>query len=92
MSSYKSMEDVDKPSFRGEMFKDQSTWLAEQFPQARQWGWGTPEQLHFLIINTLNETDPLRLRSWLPHAGEAPQVHFERLLNKVKFWSGEQSS
>ena len=69
--------------------QDPSTWLAEQLSQARQWGWSTPEQLHFLIINTLK---PPLLRSWLPHADEAPQVHFERLLNEVKFWSGEQSA
>jgi hypothetical protein len=92
MSSYKPMADVDKPAFSGKKFKDQSTWLAEQLSQARQWGWDTPQQLHFLIINALNETDPPRLRSWLPHAGEAPQVHFERLLNEVKLWSGEQSA
>ena len=92
MSSYKSMEDVDKPYFRSEIFKDQSTWLIEQLPQARQRGWPIPEQLHLLIINTLNKAQPPRLRSWLPHAGKAPQVHFERLLNKVKFWSGAYSA
>ncbi|WP_339474568.1 DUF4123 domain-containing protein [Pseudomonas sp. RL_5y_Pfl2_69] len=69
--------------------QDPSTWLAEQLSQARQWGWSTPEQLHFLIINTLK---PPLLRSWLPHGDEDPQVHFERLLNEVKFWSGEQSA
>ncbi|MFW9103181.1 DUF4123 domain-containing protein [Pseudomonas sp. P4795] len=72
--------------------QDPSTWLAEQLSQAQQWGWSAPEQVHFLIINKLNETEPTIIKSWLPHAGEAPQVHFERLFNEAKFWSGEQSA
>ncbi|KAA0943834.1 MULTISPECIES: DUF4123 domain-containing protein [unclassified Pseudomonas] len=72
--------------------QDPSTWLAEQLSQAQQWGWSAPEQVHFLIINKLNETELPIMKNWLPHAGEAPQVHFERLFDEAKFWSGEQSA
>lgn len=71
--------------------EDPVIWLAGQLSKAQQWQWSIPEQVHFLIINTLNEADSPVIKSWLPHAGEAPQVHFERLFEEVKFWSGESS-
>ncbi|MPR03849.1 hypothetical protein F0169_18290 [Pseudomonas sp. MAFF 212408] len=70
---------------------DPGTWLTEQLSQAQEWGWSAPEQVHFLIISKLNEAEPPLIKNWLPHNGEAPQVHFERLCNEVKFWSGESS-
>ena len=72
--------------------QDPSTWLVEQLSQARQWGWSAPEQVHFLIISKLNETEPAVIKNWLPHASEVPQLHFERLFNEAKFWSGEYSA
>lgn len=72
--------------------QDPSTWLAEQLAQVQQWGWSDPEQVHFLIINKLNETEPPIIKNWPPHAGEMPQVHYERLLGEVKFWSGAHSA
>ncbi len=70
---------------------DPGEWLTEQLSQAQEWGWSAPEQVHFLIISKLNEAEPPLIKNWLPHNGEAPQVHFERLFNEVKFWSGESS-
>ena len=89
MNLYKSMEDGDNPIFSGKILENSSTWPAEYKSQVRPSRWHTHFQLHFLIINTLK---PPLLSNWLPHADEDPQVHFERLLNEVKFWSGEQSA
>ncbi len=71
--------------------QEPSTWLAEQLSQAQQWGWSAPEQVHFLIVNKLNETELPIIKNWLPLAGVAPQVHFERLFDEAKFWSREHS-
>ena len=47
--------------------------------------------MHFLIISKLTETEPPLINNWAPREGETPQAHYERLLNEVKFWSGEGS-
>lgn len=72
--------------------QDPSTWLTKQLSRAQQWGWSAPEQVHFLIIKKLNETGPSSIKNWLPHPGEEPQVHFDRLFSEAKFWSGEHSA
>lgn len=65
-------------------------WLAQQLLQAQAWGWHTPEQLHFLVLQKLNISQPSVINSWLPRNGETPLAHFERLFDEVKFCSGRQ--
>ena len=71
--------------------QDPSTWLTEQLSHAQQWGWTDPEQVRFLVIRKLTEAEAPIINNWAPREGETPQAHYERLLNEVKFWSGEGS-
>lgn len=70
--------------------QDPGAWLAEQLSQARQWGWLAPEQVHFLILQRLKETELPVIKSWLPYAGETSQAHFERIADEARFWSEER--
>jgi hypothetical protein len=72
--------------------QDPHRWLDEQLSQAQQWKWLAPEQVQFFILQQLKEAQTPVIKSWLPRPGEAPQVHFERLLNEVRFWSGAHSA
>lgn len=71
--------------------QDPKLWLTEQLAQARQWGWLAPEQVHFLVLQNVNQAEPPLIKNWQPLADETPLAHFERLLNEAKFWSGEGS-
>ncbi|UVJ42177.1 DUF4123 domain-containing protein [Pseudomonas sp. LS1212] len=72
--------------------QDPHRWLDEQLSQAQQWEWLAPEQVQFFILQQLKEARTPVIKSWLPRPGEAPHVHFERLFNEVRFWSGEHSA
>lgn len=65
-------------------------WLTEQLDLAQQWGWQTPEQLHFLITERLREMHAPGIKNWNPQPGEQAQAHFERLRNErlpeIKTW------
>ncbi|MFY0730773.1 DUF4123 domain-containing protein [Pseudomonas sp. NFX15] len=65
-------------------------WLAAQLAQAQAWGWHSPQQIHFLVLQHLDVTRPSVIRSWLPRGGETPEAHFERLFDEVKFWLGDK--
>lgn len=67
--------------------QDPSAWLTEHLSLARQWGWHTPQQLHFLVINRLYDVDHVRVRRWLPDHGETADAHYQRIFNEVQFWS-----
>lgn len=71
-------------------FKDPKVWLTKQLQQAQAWGWHAPEQLHFLVLQNLHQTKPPLIGNWQPRDGETPLAHFERLLDQVKFWTGNQ--
>lgn len=66
------------------------TWLTEQLDLARQWGWQTPGQLHFLVVERLRELHRPGIKNWNPQPGEQAQAHFERLrrelLPEVRNW------
>lgn len=54
-------------------------WLMEQLDLAQQWGWQTPEQLHFLVVERLREMHTPGIKNWDPRPEESAQAHFERL-------------
>jgi hypothetical protein len=65
-------------------------WLIAQLDLAQRWGWQTPEQLHFLVVERLRETHTPGIKNWEPRPGEHAQAHFERLRGErfpeVKTW------
>ena len=63
-------------------FQDPRTWLAQVLEQARTWHWGTPEQLEFLVVRRLEEAVRGGVIQWPPGAGEAPEEHFERVMEQ----------
>jgi hypothetical protein len=66
-------------------------WLTVQLDLAQQWGWQTPEQLHFLIVERLREMHTPGSKNWNPRPEEQAEAHFERLrselLSEIKTWS-----
>ncbi|MBK5356219.1 DUF4123 domain-containing protein [Pseudomonas sp. TH41] len=65
-------------------------WLIEQLDLAQRWGWQTPEQLHFLVVERLREMHTPGIKNWSPQPEEQAQAHFERLrgelLPEIKNW------
>ncbi|NUU34984.1 DUF4123 domain-containing protein [Pseudomonas sp. C2B4] len=59
-------------------------WLAEQLDLAEQWGWQTPEQLRFLVVERLREMHTPGIKNWIPHPEEPAQAHFERLRGELQ--------
>lgn len=51
----------------------------EQLDLAQRWGWQTPEQLHFLVVERLREMHTPGIKNWAPRPEEHAQAHFERL-------------
>jgi hypothetical protein len=58
-------------------------WLTEQLDLAACWGWQTPQQLHFLIIERLRELHSPGIKNWNPQPEEQAQAHFERLRREL---------
>ena len=63
-------------------------WLWGQVQLARLWGWQQPEQVHFLLTQSLHAPGYLPPRSWLPKPEEAPTAHFERVYQQALYWQG----
>jgi hypothetical protein len=59
-------------------------WLIEQLDLAERWGWQTPEQLHFLVVERLREIHTPGIKNWAPRPEEQAQAHFERLREEVQ--------
>ncbi|HBP0509242.1 TPA: DUF4123 domain-containing protein [Pseudomonas aeruginosa] len=69
--------------------RDADAWLRAQLELARTWGWRTPEQIRFLLLQRLRATDDALPRSWSPLPDEPPTTHFERVYQEVRFWQGD---
>lgn len=69
--------------------QDVDTWLRNQLDLARTWGWQEPEQLHFLLTQSLQTPDYVLPKSWLPQPHETPSTHFDRLYQEKLFWQGD---
>ncbi|MFJ4345247.1 DUF4123 domain-containing protein [Pseudomonas sp. NPDC089401] len=54
-------------------------WLRKQLALAREWGWETPEQREFLLVQSLRMPGFELPGAWGPQVGESPQSHLERL-------------
>ncbi|HEX4551789.1 DUF4123 domain-containing protein [Pseudomonas sp.] len=65
------------------------TWLSERIAQADDWGWQTPQQLEFLLTQSLRAPAHDLEAQWQVRPGETPQEHFERVLWGVKAADGE---
>lgn len=68
---------------------DVDDWLWGQVHLTRLWGWQEPEQVHFLLTQSLQMPGYLPPKSWLPKPGEDPAAHFERVHQQVLYWQGE---
>ncbi|KRP69233.1 hypothetical protein TX23_24035 [Pseudomonas paralactis] len=70
-------------------FQDPRVWLTQVLEQARTWQWRSPEQLAFLVVRRLDEAIRSSVIHWPPRGGEAPEAHFERV---VEQWRREVKS
>jgi hypothetical protein len=69
--------------------QDPVLWLSTQLDLADTWGWHSPEQLEFLLVQRLKETDGTPAAWWQPRPGETPAAHFERVYQATQFWQGD---
>ncbi|MBV7515883.1 DUF4123 domain-containing protein [Pseudomonas sp. PDM25] len=65
------------------------TWLRGQLDWARTWGWQEPEQIHFLLTQSLQAQDYVPPQSWWPRPHETPSTHFDRLYQETLYWQGD---
>ncbi|ONH50234.1 protein of unknown function [Pseudomonas cedrina] len=65
-------------------FQDPRVWLTQVLEQARAWQWRAPEQLEFLVVRRLEEATGNSFIRWQPKEEEAPQDHFQRVLEQWK--------
>ncbi|KPG99609.1 hypothetical protein AEQ67_10780 [Pseudomonas sp. RIT-PI-q] len=63
-------------------------WLWGLIQTARLWGWQQPEQVHFLLTQSLQTPGYLPPKAWLPKPEEDSAEHFERVYEQVLYWQG----
>lgn len=66
-------------------------WLRDRLIQADAWGWQAPEQLAFLLTQSLQAPAFTLAPHWQVRAGESPTEHFEGVLQTMEFWQGDAS-
>ncbi|MCF4995352.1 DUF4123 domain-containing protein [Pseudomonas syringae] len=66
-------------------------WLWEQIELARAWGWQQPEQVHFLLTQSLHLPGYRLPDSWQPRPGEEPAAQFQRVYQWALHGVGSQS-
>jgi hypothetical protein len=71
--------------------QDVDTWLRGQLDCARTWGWQTPDQIHFLLTQSLQAPGYAPPSTWLPRPCETPAAHFERVYQEKLYWQGDAS-
>ncbi len=64
-------------------------WLRERLALADRWGWLEPEQLEFLLIQSLQAPGFTLPPEWEVRGDESPVEHFERVRQLVGFWRGD---
>lgn len=69
--------------------QDLDTWLRGQLDLARVWEWREPEQIHFLLTQSLQAPGYVFPKSWLPKPDEIPSMHFDRLYQEQRYWQGD---
>lgn len=68
---------------------DPDGWLRERLAQADAWGWLEPQQLEFLLIQSLQAPGFTLSPQWEVRGDESPVEHFERVRQLVGFWQGD---
>jgi hypothetical protein len=68
---------------------DPDAWLHDRLAQAEAWGWLAPEQLEFLLTQSLQAPAYTLAPHWQIRPGETPSEHFERVRQATAFWQGE---
>lgn len=71
--------------------RDIDSWLRAQLDLARTWEWQEPEQLHFLLTQTLQAPGYVQPSFWLPKPHESSTTHFERVYQETLYWQGDAS-
>lgn len=69
--------------------QDPDAWLRERLALAEVWGWVAPEQLQFLLIQSLQAPGFVLSREWQVLGNESPREHFERVRLFIDFWKGD---
>lgn len=69
--------------------QDPDLWLSAQLALAHAWGWQSPEQLEFLLVQSLKQANGTLAQHWQPHLDEAPTTHFQRIYQATQFWQGD---
>lgn len=70
---------------------DPEAWLRDRLRQAETWNWRAPEQLEFLLTESLKAPAFELPPHWQVRAGESPAEHFERVHREAEFWQGDAS-
>ncbi|WPN29818.1 DUF4123 domain-containing protein [Pseudomonas sp. P5_109] len=68
---------------------DPDMWLRSRLAQAQAWGWFAPDQLEFLLIQSLQAPAYKLAAHWRVRPDESPDEHFERVYQTTAFWQGE---
>lgn len=69
--------------------QDLDTWLRGQLDLARTWEWREPEQIHFLLTQSLQASGYALPKDWLPKPDETASMHFDRLYQEKLYWQGD---
>lgn len=69
--------------------QDLDAWLWGQLDLARDWDWREPEQIHFLLTQSLQAPGYVPPQSWCPRPNETPSMHFDRLYQETLYWQGD---
>ena len=69
--------------------QDLDTWLRGRLYLARTWDWRQPEQVHFLLTQSLKAEGFTLPKAWLPRPDETPSMHFDRLYQEQLYWQGD---
>lgn len=64
---------------------DVDDWVWGQIHQSHLWGWRAPQQVHFLLTQSLKAPGFLPPKMWLPKTGEDPAAHFERVYQQTLY-------
>jgi hypothetical protein len=68
---------------------DVDDWLWGQIQQSRLWGWQQPQQVLFLLTESLKAPGFLPPEHWRPKPAEDPEAHFERVYQQTLYLQKE---
>lgn len=71
------------------VLQDPDAWLRITLDQAEAWSWNAPEQLEFLLTQSLQAPAHMLTPHWKVRPDESPDEHFERVRLMAAFWQGD---